>query len=288
MNGINPVFPILKNKKDIRTLIFVLVIGMARVYFWWYSVSIYWLFLPLIVTMVFILFCIKHNHIHVPFFNSVMFNKVFDYVVDILTGNTVHDAYIIHIANHHKETNKQSDWGNTERFTNNLGALSIVRYALTTPYEFLKGKLEWMKDPENKQLGRKNFRANLILWSVYLLAAIIDIKATLLFIIIPNLLAQFILVSFNYFQHNGCNPASRYNHSRNFTGFVINYLTFNNGFHIAHHHYPSAHWSQFGEIHLKLLSKIDPGLNETHFLKYFFRILLERNSKINEQQKTNM
>jgi fatty acid desaturase len=276
--------PILKNKKDIRTLVFVSGIALVRIFFWWYSVSLYWLVLPISVTMVFILFCIKHNHIHVPIFNSVLLNSGFDYVIDILTGNTVHDAYIIHIANHHKETNKHRDWGNTERFTNNKGALSIVRYALTTPYEFLKGKLEWMKDPENKQLGRKNFRANLILWTIYILAAIIDFKATLLFIILPNLLAQFILVSFNYFQHNGCNPSTRYNHSRNFTGTVINYLTFNNGFHIAHHHYPSAHWSQFKEIHIRLHSKIDPDLNEPNFLKYFFRILFDRNKKSVDHQ----
>ncbi len=275
---------IVKNKSDIRTLIFVFGIGLLRILFWWYAVPLYWLVLPLSVTMVFILFTIKHNHIHVPVFTSKTLNSIYDYVLDILTGNTVHDAYIIHIANHHKETNKHRDWGNTEKFANNKGAFALLRYAVTTPREFLKGKRLWMKEPGNQHIGKKNIRANIILWSIYVLAGIIDFKATLLFIIIPNLLAQFVLVTFNYFQHAGCNPETRYNHSRNFTGSVINFLTFNNGFHIAHHHYPSAHWSQFDAIHLKLLPKIDPGLNEPHFLKYFFRILFERNKKIVDHQ----
>ncbi len=279
MTAVSSGFHLLKNKNDIRTLVFVLLIGLTRVYCWWYAVSPYWLFLPLIVALTFILFSIKHNHIHLPVFNSKKLNNLFDYLLDILTGNTVHDAFIIHIENHHKEANREKDWGNTERFVNNKGAFAMLRYALTTPFEFVKGKRFWMKQAGNKERVRKSVRAKLILWSFYFLAMFVDFQATMMFIIFPNILAQFVLVSFNYFQHNGCNPDSLYNHSRNFTGSIINFLTFNNGFHTAHHHFPAAHWSQAPEIHNSLVSKIDPALNEPNFLKYFIRILFERNQK---------
>jgi beta-carotene hydroxylase len=284
MTALSSNFPVLKNKNDIRTLVFVLLISLARVYFWWYAVSPYWIFLPLIVALTFILFSIKHNHIHLPVFNSKKYNNLFDYILDIMTGNTVHDAFIIHIENHHKETNKQSDWGKTHRFVNNKGVFAIIRYALTTPFEFVKGKRLWMKQPGNKERVRNSIRAKLILWSFYSLAMFVDFQATFMFIIIPNILAQFVLVSFNYFQHNGCDPNSLYDHSRNFTGSLINFLTFNNGFHTAHHHFPVAHWSQAPEIHKSLQSKINPVLNESNFLKYFFRVLFERNHKSADHQ----
>lgn len=46
-----------------------------------------------------------------------------------------------------------------------------------------------------------------------------------------------------------------WNGARNFVGPVINYLTFNNGYHTIHHMYPTMHWSRLpGTIPLFLPS----------------------------------
>ena len=39
-----------------------------------------------------------------------------------------------------------------------------------------------------------------------------------------------------------------YNGARNFVGPVINYLTFNNGYHTIHHMYPTMHWSRLAGL----------------------------------------
>lgn len=38
-------------------------------------------------------------------------------------------------------------------------------------------------------------------------------------------------------------PDSKYNHSRNFTGPILNFFCFNNGYHTQHHISPGLHWS---------------------------------------------
>lgn len=37
------------------------------------------------------------------------------------------------------------------------------------------------------------------------------------------------IVTLNLLQHDGCDPQHRVNHSRNFTGPILNYFCFNNG-----------------------------------------------------------
>jgi len=55
-------------------------------------------------------------------------------------------------------------------------------------------------------------------------------------------------------QHDGCDEGNNINSARNFTGSIINYLTFNNGYHTIHHMNPKLHWSKLPEMHNKMLN----------------------------------
>ena len=105
-------------------------------------------------------------------------------------------------------------------------------------------------------------------------------ESTILYIIFPNALVQLVLVGFNYFQHRDCDPYSKYNHSRNFTGDLLNFLTFNNGYHTAHHLFPAAHWTEYREMHNKIKHHIDQDLIDTNLLVYFFNLLFTRKSNV--------
>jgi len=41
-----------------------------------------------------------------------------------------------------------------------------------------------------------------------------------------------------------------YNGARNFVGPVVNFLTFNNGYHTIHHMHPTMHWSRLAGVHV--------------------------------------
>ena len=59
--------------------------------------------------------------------------------------------------------------------------------------------------------------------------------------IVPTMIGKYLIVTLNMLQHKGCDPESKYNHSRNFTGPILNFFCFNNGYHTQHH--ISLHWS---------------------------------------------
>ena len=113
---------------------------------------------------------------------------------------------------------------------------------------------------------------SLIVWTV--LALVIDWKKAIVYVIIPQQLSLFTVLMFNYIQHIHADEESEFNHSRNITGRVLNYLLLNNGLHTVHHLSPGVHWSKLREKHDKIAHKIDPRLNEENFAWYLFRVYI--------------
>jgi fatty acid desaturase len=89
---------------------------------------------------------------------------------------------------------------------------------------------------------------------------------TLIYIGIPYLFGQWLIVASNHLQHVGCDPDSDYNHSRNCTGRLANWWFFNNGYHTAHHLRPNLHWCRLPEFHESIRFQIDPRLDRRSLL----------------------
>jgi len=102
-------------------------------------------------------------------------------------------------------------------------------------------------------------------------ALLIDWKKALLFVVVPQQVATFSVLVFNYIQHVHADEESEWNHSRNVVGF-LNQMLFNNGLHTAHHERSGLHWSVTPELHAKILPNIDPTLIERSFWWYIFRV----------------
>ncbi len=276
----------MKNTKDIRTLCFFLILVLGRIMLWWIAPGHFLIWLSFIIASVFILYSIKHNQLHYSVFKSKWLNRIYENILGIFTGTSMNGAYIIHLVNHHKENNNPNDWGNTGNFNHHSEAINLIKYACVTPIKFLKAKRQWLQNAAHKNIVGKSKIESWVIISVYFVMLILKFEATIVYIILPHLLGQLVLVSFNYFQHAGCDPLSAYNHSRNFTGSFINFFNFNNGYHTAHHHHPAKHWSEYKSIHLTMQDKIAKGLNESNFIFYFIRLLIGRNQKV-ESMKSN-
>jgi len=84
--------------------------------------------------------------------------------------------------------------------------------------------------------------------------------------LLPSLLSGYQMMFTNYIQHVHCDPWDMPNASRNFhcgDSFVAKaerFLTFNAGYHQAHHNSAHIHWSDLGEAHAKLEADMDPRL----------------------------
>jgi len=102
-----------------------------------------------------------------------------------------------------------------------------------------------------------------------ILLLLLDWRKFLLYVWAPHFFAQWGIVSMNMLQHDGCDPdvdhdssveVKNYNGARNFVGPVINYLTFNNGYHTIHHMKPTLHWSQLPVEHERLVKYVPSAL----------------------------
>jgi fatty acid desaturase len=89
---------------------------------------------------------------------------------------------------------------------------------------------------------------------------------------VPGFFALWTIMLFNYEQHVHADPWSKHNHSRNFVGWWLNFLLFNNGYHAAHHENPGTHWSKLRAAHEKIAPEIDPRLVERNMWWYWIRI----------------
>jgi fatty acid desaturase len=93
-----------------------------------------------------------------------------------------------------------------------------------------------------------------------------------MFVWIPHLWANWGIVSINFIQHDGCDEAHPVNHSRTFIGPLINWLTFNNGYHTIHHMEPGLHWSLLPAEHAKRIRpSLHPNLEQTSMPVYLFK-----------------
>src|SRR5690606_19034545 len=83
------------------------------------------------------------------------------------------------------------------------------------------------------------------------------------------------IVTMNVLQHDGCDERSEWNHSRNFVGRLVNFWTFNNGFHTIHHMPPVLHWSLLPEAHAREVAPhIHPILEQRSLIAYIVRTFL--------------
>ena len=53
----------------------------------------------------------------------------------------------------------------------------------------------------------------------------------------------------NYDHHIGCNMTNKYDSANNFLNFYYTVLSFNEGYHVAHHSRPGLHWSLLPRYH---------------------------------------
>jgi beta-carotene hydroxylase len=119
---------------------------------------------------------------------------------------------------------------------------------------------------------RQAVAERVVLYTVLGALLVLDWRATLGVVVVPWLFGQWGIVTINLLQHQGCAPASRYDHSRNVTGRLINWFVLNNGFHTAHHLRPSLHWSRLPAFHREVVvPRMRPELSQRSMLAAAWR-----------------
>jgi fatty acid desaturase len=215
-----------------------------------------------------------HNHNHLGIWKNKTLNRLTDYWLTVFYGFPAFGWIPTHNMNHHKENNREGDYTITYRFTEANNLLTLITYPTISGIYQQKPIREYLMKQWHTNRGRFWFYASQYAVLVLALgvAFALDWKKALLYLVVPQQIALYSVLIFNYVQHVHCDEESKINHSRNFVGWFLNAYLFNNGFHTIHHEQPGLHWSKAPEMHAKLVAPhIDPVLLERGFWPFIFR-----------------
>jgi beta-carotene hydroxylase len=188
----------------------------------------------------------QHNHAHLPVFGSRALNTVYDAVLALITGYPTALWELHHNIGHHRnflepETDVASIYdAKTGRpysrlwytirgnFTIHLDSFRIAKA------EAARGKPKLLQKLSYELVIQALVMAALLAWNA---------KLTVLFLVIPNILAAALVWWESYVHHLGVPSTGIYDGSVTTTGKRFNHVNFNIGHHTAHHEKPTLHWS---------------------------------------------
>lgn len=266
--------PLLKYAADRRTLLFVfgwygvLALAWSRPFGW---ESLGWMVLLSLGS--FVSAVITHNTIHVPIFHSSLLNRAFQVVLTLAYGHPV-SAYVPgHNLSHHRFSQTRKDVMRTSKLRFRWNLLNQLLFLPVVSSSILKADFAFaraMKDQRPRWWRQFLIEAGIfIAFNLVLLG--LDWQRFIVFVLIPHNYAAWGIVGINYCQHDGTDETHPHNHSRNFVDPILNWFTFNNGFHGIHHVHPNLHWSLAPKVHAEELAPhIHPALDQKSFLAYLW------------------
>lgn len=205
-----------------------------------------------------------HNHQHLPMWTNKWLNRFTDNWLTVFYGLPVFVWIPTHNVNHHVYINKEEDYTKTYRYSEKNNLVTMLSYPSISGYFQQLAIVKFFKALRKKDKTKFYTYCfqifTLVTWVG--VSLIVDWRKALYFVVIPQQVSLFTVLIFNYFQHVHTDEETEFNNSRNFTGFLLNFVLLNNGYHTAHHVNAGWHWSLLPQKHKELEPKIDPVLNE--------------------------
>jgi len=223
-------------------------------------------------------FCatIVHNCIHVPQFCDWHLNSMWQIILTLTYGFPVSAFVPGHNLSHHKHLQSAKDVIRTSKMRWTWNLLNLLFFIPTViPSIQVQDSMYMMQQQRKGRPVYYQCRREMVAFAVTNVAlGLWDCRTYCVWVLAPQLLAKFMIITINLLQHDGClaETEDRYNHSRNFTGPILNFFTCNNGFHTIHHLYPGLHWSKLKKEHDRVvLPHIHPNLLQPNVFDYIFR-----------------
>lgn len=209
---------------------------------------------------------LNHHHQHLGVFRWRVLNRVYDIVLALQTGVAPYTWVLHHNLGHHKN------------YLNQLPHPSPDESHWTRPDGTTMARLEYTlhlllhHQVDVLRIGRKHpriLRAYLLmkvpLYAVIGAGLYWNATGFILAFLLPGLLTLFHTCWFTYEQHAGHYPTSVYDASVNRENPLFNALSWNLGYHTAHHLRPGLHWSLLPDLH----QEIAHAIPETHRLRTY-------------------
>jgi fatty acid desaturase len=267
----------LRYRADVKTLIFVATYFVLVAAQWLFAPKQLWLAIPLLILTCWFSFfgaVATHNTVHCPIFVSRGMNRLFQVVLTLTYGHPV-SAYVPgHNLSHHKHTQSRRDVMRTTKVRYRSQLLNGLLFMPIVARDIFSADMRYFKAMRGRSplWFRQMLVEAAVFFGVTAALVVLDWQKFLLYVLLPHQYAAWGIITMNLLQHDGCDAESEHNHSRNFVGRLINWWTFNNGYHSIHHLEPGLHWSLLPAEHAKRVAPfIHPNLDQPSFLGYIFR-----------------
>lgn len=230
-----------------------------------------------------------HLHVHRPFMQQGLLNRIIDILLGFSTGMTSANWRIQHVYGHHISQDAafrvRAEWP-LQKFSI-TGAIWFSAGSIPKTFfgpildAFRKGFVSRIDGPMNY---REAFLEQVALIVFVTLLGFISPRITLCYLVPWYGVTFFISRYVDYLNHYGCDEADPRPHAdaNTTTHRLFNFTTHNFGYHAAHHLRPAAHWSELPEIHARIAAEIPPERLKSFswsFLwlpNHFVRSLLKR------------
>jgi beta-carotene hydroxylase len=266
---------VLRYRADRRTVVYM-ALTTALLVVQWLRDDFSWPLYVLAAFMAVTVTVIAHNHNHLGMWKSRRMNALTDYWLTLFYGFPAFAWIPTHNMNHHKFTNRPGDYTLTWRYSERNNIVTLLTYPTISGYHQQRPIREYLGELRRK--NRPRLWASLSQYAVLIAfvagALLLDWRKGLLYVVVPQQIGLFVVLVFNYLQHVHADEESEFNHSRNFTSPLLNFLLLNNGYHTVHHAKPGTHWSLLREEHARIAHRIDPVLNVKSFWWYLARTFL--------------
>ncbi|MCB9788994.1 MAG: fatty acid desaturase [Deltaproteobacteria bacterium] len=269
----------LRYREDRRSLGFVATYFALLAVAWVLEPPL-WLAIPLWLALAsFSWFCavITHNTIHCPIFHDKRANRAFQVVLTLTYGHPVSTFVPGHNLSHHKFTEGARDVMRTTKARFRWHLLNGFAFFLVVAPGIVRGERAFVRAMRKQ---RPRWFRQLLIEAAFLIGLsavflVLDWQKFLIWWYLPHLWAAFGIVTMNLLQHDGCDPESEFNHSRNFTSPFFAWWTFNNGWHTIHHDIPGLHWSLAPARHQERIAPhIHPALEQPSMAAYLWRTFI--------------
>jgi fatty acid desaturase len=266
--GYGPHLIPLRHAADWRTLVFLTAL-IALFVVQWTGWCRYWALLPLTCVLAFVACVAKHNHIHCRTFRRPGWNRGFEFLLSLGTGQSITAIIPVHNERHHAQSHTDEDCVRSTLVNHRWNWVNLMWFPFKAVWLVYRNKpadmARWRA--QKASLYHRARQERLLVLGLGLLLLVFDWRATLLYLGLPWVFGHWGIVTINLLQHQDCDHGSEYDHSRNVTGRALNWLCLNNGFHTAHHLRPALHWSRLPEWHERMVApRMRADLNHTSLI----------------------
>lgn len=212
----------------------------------------------LLLPALFVANAVLHNHYHHPTFRFRVLNRLYETILFFQTGIPAYGWQLSHNLGHHRHWRNQdpaSPEVDEYRWLEPDGRVTPrVPYTLRT---YVTGYTCMVRNGPRHPTIFRRFKIVLAINAI-LLAGLLwfDPLGTVVVFILPMVATGLAMAWFSYAHHVGLKSTDPCAASYTRLDRFSNIISFNTGYHTAHHVHPGVHWSDLPAFHARIAHKI--------------------------------